>query len=158
MGTNERTIALIALELTVIARHPRALVVPSPTAPPSAPVRSHFLTDLLKCARLVEATQSLNLSLNISKAAALWLQGGGRSIGGGISGVTTSYFLAKRGVASLVIDPVGIAPAASGKAGGFLALDWNDGAPVGPLARRSFAPHESIAKELGEAKLALKVS
>lgn len=70
-------------------------------------------------------------------------------VGGGISGVATSYFLAKRGVASTLVDPVGIAPAASGKAGGFLALDWNDGSPVGPLARKSFALHEELAGALG---------
>lgn len=71
-------------------------------------------------------------------------------VGGGISGVATSYFLAQRGVAATVIDPVGIAPAASGKAGGFLALDWNDGSPTGELTRKSFALHEKLAKELGE--------
>ena len=70
-------------------------------------------------------------------------------VGGGISGVATSYFLAKRGVACTLIDPVGIAPAASGKAGGFLALDWNDGSPIGPLTRRSFALHEELADTLG---------
>ena len=41
------------------------------------------------------------------------------------------------------------APAASGKAGGFLALDWNDGTPTGPLTRRSFALHQELADELG---------
>ena len=71
-------------------------------------------------------------------------------VGGGITGVTTGYFLAKRGVACTLVDPVGIAPAASGKAGGFLALDWNDGSPVGPLARKSFALHEELARALGE--------
>mgnify|MGYP002005686249 CR=1 FL=1 len=71
-------------------------------------------------------------------------------IGGGVTGVTTSYFLAKRGVACTLVDPVGIAPAASGKAGGFLALDWNDGTPVGTLARKSFALHEELARVLGE--------
>ena len=71
-------------------------------------------------------------------------------VGGGITGVTTGYFLAKRGVACTLVDPVGIAPAASGKAGGFLALDWNDSSPVGPLARKSFTLHEELARALGE--------
>ena len=70
-------------------------------------------------------------------------------VGGGISGVATAFYLAKKGQRSLLIDPVGIAPAASGKAGGFLALDWNDGAPMGPLARKSFALHEELAAEFG---------
>ena len=38
----------------------------------------------------------------------------------------------------------------TGKAGGFLALDWQDGSPVGPLARASFAMHEHLAGALGE--------
>ena len=38
--------------------------------------------------------------------------------------------------------------AASGKAGGFLALDWNDGSPIGPLSRTSFALHKELAQTL----------
>jgi hypothetical protein len=34
----------------------------------------------------------------------------------------------------------------AGKAGGFLALDWNDGSPVGPLARHSYALHAQLAE------------
>jgi glycine/D-amino acid oxidase-like deaminating enzyme len=71
-------------------------------------------------------------------------------IGGGISGVATSYFLARRGLASTLIDPIGIAPAASGKAGGFLALDWNDNSPTGQLTRTSFALHQELATNFGE--------
>ena len=74
-------------------------------------------------------------------------------VGGGISGVSTAYYLAKRGVRATLVDPVGIAPAASGKAGGFLALDWNDGAPMGPLARKSFALHADLAEEFGAATI-----
>lgn len=75
--------------------------------------------------------------------------------GAGVIGVSTAYYLAKDfGVASTLIDPTGrIAPAASGKAGGFLALDWNDHSPVGPLTRRSFALHQEIADELGADKI-----
>lgn len=40
-------------------------------------------------------------------------------------------------------------PPAAGKAGGFLALDWNDGSPVGPLARKSYALHKELAQEFG---------
>ena len=72
--------------------------------------------------------------------------------GAGVIGVSTAYYLAKDfGVATTLIDPTGtIAPAASGKAGGFLALDWNDHSPaLGPLTRRSFALHQEIADSLG---------
>jgi glycine/D-amino acid oxidase-like deaminating enzyme len=75
--------------------------------------------------------------------------------GAGVIGVSTAYYLAKEfGVATTLIDPTGrIAPAASGKAGGFLALDWNDHSPVGPLTRRSFALHQEIADSLGAEKI-----
>lgn len=75
--------------------------------------------------------------------------------GAGVIGLSTSYYLAKNfGVRSTVVDPTGrIAPAASGKAGGFLALDWNDWSPVGPLARRSFALHQELANTLGADKI-----
>ena len=36
----------------------------------------------------------------------------------------------------------------SPQAGGFLALDWNDHSPTGPLTRASFALHETLAAEL----------
>jgi len=39
---------------------------------------------------------------------------------------------------------------ASGKAGGFLALDWNDSSAVGPLARLSYALHKELAQSLGQ--------
>ena len=68
--------------------------------------------------------------------------------GGGVIGTSIAYYLAKRGVLSTIIDRVGICPAASGKAGGFLALDWNDGSPVGPLTRKSFELHDTLASEL----------
>ena len=78
--------------------------------------------------------------------------------GGGVIGTCTAYYLAKNHqnhISSItIIDPTGsIAPAASGKAGGFLALDWNDHSPVGPLARRSFALHQDLADTLGPDKI-----
>ena len=69
--------------------------------------------------------------------------------GAGIIGAATAYYLAKRGVASTLIDRVGVAAAASGRAGGFLAKDWNDASPVGPLARLSFDLHCGLQDELG---------
>lgn len=44
-------------------------------------------------------------------------------------------------------------PQASGKAGGFLALDWNDMSPIRKLARRSFALHQELADSLGSEKI-----
>jgi glycine/D-amino acid oxidase-like deaminating enzyme len=71
--------------------------------------------------------------------------------GAGIIGTSTAYFLAKNyNISSILIDVTGkIAPAASGKAGGFLALDWNDDAPTGPLTRRSFELHQELADSFG---------
>ncbi len=48
-----------------------------------------------------------------------------------------------------VVERLGVASAASGKSGGFLALDWCDGSPLGPLARASFALHAALAREVG---------
>jgi glycine/D-amino acid oxidase-like deaminating enzyme len=64
-------------------------------------------------------------------------------------GAAAAYFLARRGVAVTVVERSGVACAASGKSGGFLALDWCDGSPLGPLARASFALHAGLARELG---------
>jgi glycine/D-amino acid oxidase-like deaminating enzyme len=63
-------------------------------------------------------------------------------------GAAVAYFLARRGVAVTVIERSGVACAASGKSGGFLALDWCDGSPLGPLARASFALHAALAREI----------
>lgn len=71
--------------------------------------------------------------------------------GAGVIGTSIAYHLAKLSESNMsitVIDPVGLAPAASGKAGGFLALDWNAG-PLDQLSRRSFYLHEQLAKDLG---------
>ena len=74
--------------------------------------------------------------------------------GGGIIGNSISYYLAKRGIRATLIDPVGISPAASGKAGGFLAKTWSDYSPyLGPLQRRSFDLHAEIAEEFGHEKV-----
>lgn len=73
--------------------------------------------------------------------------------GGGVIGVCTAYFLSKKGAAVTLVEQSSIACAASGKAGGFLALDWCDGTPVGELARASFNLHRSLAEELDGANL-----
>ena len=71
--------------------------------------------------------------------------------GAGVIGLATAHYLAENhGIRTTVVDPSGeVAPAASGKAGGFLALDWNDYSPVGKLARRSFALHQELADKFG---------
>ena len=68
--------------------------------------------------------------------------------GGGVIGASIAYFLSRRGVGVTVIERVGVASAASGKAGGFLALDWCDGTSLEPLTRRSFALHARLAEEI----------
>jgi len=69
--------------------------------------------------------------------------------GGGIIGASSAYFLAQKfGLKPVVIDAGTPACSASGKAGGFLALDWCDGNALGPLARKSFALHAELAKTL----------
>src|SRR3954469_17653777 len=69
--------------------------------------------------------------------------------GGGVIGALIAYFLSCRDVQAIVIERTGLACAASGKAGGFLALDWCDGSPLEALARRSFALHASLADRIG---------
>jgi glycine/D-amino acid oxidase-like deaminating enzyme len=67
--------------------------------------------------------------------------------GGGVIGASIAYFLSLRQVEAVVIERTGVACAASGKSGGFLALDWCDGSPLAPLARRSFELHAELAAE-----------
>ncbi|HZQ00565.1 MAG TPA: FAD-dependent oxidoreductase [Reyranella sp.] len=69
--------------------------------------------------------------------------------GAGAIGAATAYFLAKRGAEVTVVERHQVAGAASGKSGGFLALDWNRGTALDRLARRSFALHAELAEELG---------
>ncbi|KAG5040320.1 hypothetical protein JHK85_012796 [Glycine max] len=68
--------------------------------------------------------------------------------GGGVIGVSTAYFLAEKGADVTLIEKSDVACAASGKAGGFLALDWCDGGPLEELARTSFNLHRSLSEEL----------
>lgn len=64
--------------------------------------------------------------------------------GGGAIGAACAYFLARGGAEVTLVERTGVASAASGKAGGFLALDWCDGSPLEALARRSFALHAEL--------------
>ncbi len=68
--------------------------------------------------------------------------------GGGVIGAACAYFLARGGAEVTLVERTGVASAASGKAGGFLALDWCDGSPLEALARRSFALHAELDEAL----------
>lgn len=74
--------------------------------------------------------------------------------GGGVIGASTAYFLSSMSSPSspplhvTLIEKSSVACAASGKAGGFLALDWCDGGPLSSLARTSFHLHRSLAEKL----------
>jgi glycine/D-amino acid oxidase-like deaminating enzyme len=70
--------------------------------------------------------------------------------GGGVIGASIAFFLSCRGVKATVIERTGLACAASGKSGGFLARDWCDGSPLAPLARRSFALHADLAEQIAD--------
>jgi glycine/D-amino acid oxidase-like deaminating enzyme len=69
--------------------------------------------------------------------------------GGGAIGVAIAYYLSRRGAEPVVIERHAVGGAASGKSGGFLALDWCRGSPLDRLARRSFALHGELADKLG---------
>jgi glycine/D-amino acid oxidase-like deaminating enzyme len=68
--------------------------------------------------------------------------------GGGVIGASIAYFLSQQSVETVIVERTGVANAASGKSGGFLARDWCDGSPLAPLARRSFELHSGLAKSL----------
>ncbi|MBV8394540.1 MAG: FAD-binding oxidoreductase [Alphaproteobacteria bacterium] len=73
--------------------------------------------------------------------------------GGGAIGAATAFFLTRgtrgRGAEVVLVERHEVAGAASGKSGGFLALDWNRGTALDRLARRSFTLHAELAQELG---------
>src|SRR5215470_7786769 len=70
--------------------------------------------------------------------------------GGGAIGAATAYFASRRGAHVTVIERHAVAGAASGRSGGFLALDWCRGSALDELARRSFKLHAELAAELGD--------
>jgi len=70
--------------------------------------------------------------------------------GGGVIGCSTAYFLAKEhGIGCTIVDRKGVAAAASGRAGGFLARDWNDGSATERLTRRTAHDVSSSLSERG---------
>ena len=68
--------------------------------------------------------------------------------GGGVIGACTAYFLSRRGIDVTVVERTEVAAAASGKAGGFLALDWCVDTALDALARRSFQLHAALTHEI----------
>jgi glycine/D-amino acid oxidase-like deaminating enzyme len=70
--------------------------------------------------------------------------------GGGAIGAAIAYFASRRGARPIVVERHAVAGAASGKSGGFLALDWCRGTPLDRLARRSFALHAELSAALGD--------
>lgn len=69
--------------------------------------------------------------------------------GGGVVGVCCAYFLSRAGIDVRIIERSGVACAASGKSGGFLARDWNDQSLLSDLANRSYHLHETLAETGG---------
>src|SRR5215475_5574725 len=69
--------------------------------------------------------------------------------GGGAIGAAIAYFASARGAQVVVVERHEVGGAASGKSGGFLALDWCRGSPLDRLARRSFALHAELSAKLG---------
>src|SRR5437588_7582285 len=70
--------------------------------------------------------------------------------GGGAIGAAIAYFTSRRGARSTVIERHAVAGSASGKSGGFLALDWCGGSALDQLARRSFGLHAELSSVLGD--------
>ena len=68
--------------------------------------------------------------------------------GAGVIGACIAYFLSLRNAEVIVVERSGVANAASGKSGGFLAADWCRGTAVDALARRSFSLHAELATRL----------
>src|SRR5215469_2518383 len=70
--------------------------------------------------------------------------------GGGVIGVAIAYFASRRGARPIVIERHEVGGAASGKSGGFLALDWCHGSSLDRLARRSFQLHAELSSQHGD--------
>ena len=68
--------------------------------------------------------------------------------GAGVMGASIAYYLAQRGVGATLVEREGVACAASGKSGGFLARNWCDGQAQAALARLSFELHQELARTL----------
>lgn len=77
--------------------------------------------------------------------------------GAGVTGAAIAYFLSLRGVKPIIIERGGVACAASGKAGGFLAQNWCDNRPREKLMRLSWDLHAQLNRDLdGEKSYAFR--
>ena len=65
---------------------------------------------------------------------------------GGVIGACAAYFLSLRGIEVIVIERAEVAAAASGKAGGFLGLDWCADTPTKRDARRTLPAARGILR------------
>ena len=70
--------------------------------------------------------------------------------GAGVIGAAIAHALTQRGIFPKVVEVCRPGCAASGKSGGFLALDWCDGSDMSDLARRSFELHAGLGEQFGE--------
>src|SRR3977135_884512 len=68
--------------------------------------------------------------------------------GGGVIGACTAVFLSRRGIDVTVVESTEVAAAASGKAGGFLALDWCAGPPLRALVRHCSRLHAALQNDI----------
>ena len=70
-------------------------------------------------------------------------------VGGGIHGASIAYYLKELGRPSIIVEKApNVAPAASGKSGGFLAREWGSG-PTVQLHQKGFDLHVEVAAKLG---------
>ncbi|KAK9693432.1 hypothetical protein K7432_013933, partial [Basidiobolus ranarum] len=75
--------------------------------------------------------------------------------GGGVIGASISYYLSTMDSSNFeicLVERDSLACGASGKAGGFLALDWCEGSTTDKLARESFKLHIDLANKLNGAE------
>ncbi|GAX73930.1 hypothetical protein CEUSTIGMA_g1380.t1 [Chlamydomonas eustigma] len=70
-------------------------------------------------------------------------------IGGGIIGSSIAYYLSERGAKVTVLERECLAAAASGRAGGFLALDWNESTPLRHMSHLSYRLHQELSLKFG---------
>ncbi|QDP16885.1 hypothetical protein Tsubulata_009118 [Turnera subulata] len=114
------------------------------------PLASNFSVSIILEPTIARSRRTLSIRCSSSPTPPMSSHPAKRVVvcGGGVIGVCTAYFLSKNGAAVTLVEQSSVACAASGKAGGFLALDWCDGGPLASLARASFDLHRSLAQEL----------
>lgn len=91
---------------------------------------------------LVATSRAMSMSAAEGKSCVI--------LGGGLQGCASAYYLRQAGFEGRVtiVERTGIAAAASGKGGGFLARNWGRG-PTRALHEQSFDLHAELATSLG---------